>query len=149
MASVSISHVILFIAAVAVAAMVATTATGIADDVSHALRDTGSNLGDKLDANFAIISDPGSNAIYDNNNTSITLLVKNTGSSVLPTDPRSVDTLVDGKLVSETNITVVDGDYWRPGNVVRITLNVSLSKGSHRVLVRTTGRKSILVFPYR
>lgn len=149
MASVSISHVILFIAAVAVAAMVATTATGVADDVSHALRGTGSDLGDQLDANFAIISDPGSNAIYDDNTTTVTILVKNTGSSVLPTDPKLVDTLVDGELVRESNVTVVDGDYWRPGNVARITVNVSLSKGSHRVLVRTNGRESVLVFPYR
>jgi len=149
MASVSISHVILFIAAVAVAAMVATTATGVADDVSHALRDTGADAGDRLDTDFAIISDSGSDAIYDDTTTTVTLLVKNTGSSVLPTDPKLVDTLVDGKLYEESNITVVDGDYWRPGNVARITIDASLTQGPHRVLVRTNGRESVFAFPYR
>jgi len=148
MASVSASHVILFIAAVAVAAMLAGTATGVANDVSTAIRDTGEDYGETLDTDFAIISDSGSSAIYNDSNTTVTLLVKNTGANVLPTDPNRIDTLIDGKFIQETDITVLDGDYWRPGNVARITLDTTLDDGAHRVVVRTNERRSLLTFPF-
>ncbi|MGB9986636.1 hypothetical protein [Salarchaeum japonicum] len=148
MASVSASHVILFIAAVAVAAMLAGTATGVANDVSTAIRDTGEDYGETLDTDFAIISDSGSSAIYNDSNTTVTLLVKNTGANVLPTDPNRIDTLIDGEFVQETDITVLDGDYWRPGNVARITLDTTLDDGAHRVVVRANERRSLLTFPF-
>ncbi|GAA0652252.1 hypothetical protein [Salarchaeum japonicum] len=148
MASVSASHVILFIAAVAVAAMLAGTATGVANDVSTAIRDTGQDYGETLDTDFAIISDPGSSAIYNASETTVTLLVKNTGENVLSTNPDRVDTLIDGQFVQETDITVLDGDYWRPGNVARITLNTTIDEGAHRVVVRSNERRSLLTFPF-
>lgn len=148
MASVSVSHVVLFIAAVGVAAMVAGTATGVANDVSDAIRDSGASTGAELDTDLAIISDPGSDAIYNDSTGTVTLLVKNTGSRVLSTDTGAIDTLLDGRLVAEANVTVVDGEYWRPGNVVRITLDATLAEGSHRVVVRTNGQESVLTFAY-
>ncbi|MEE6211106.1 hypothetical protein U3A55_13230 [Salarchaeum sp. III] len=148
MASVSASHVILFIAAVAVAVMLAGTATGVANDVSNAIRDTGDDYAETLDTDFAIISDPGSDAIYNASDTTVTLLVKNTGANVLSTNPDRVDTLIDGEFVQETTITVLDGDYWRPGNVARITLNTTIDNGAHRVIVRSNEQRSLLTFPF-
>ncbi|GGM70433.1 archaellum component FlaG (FlaF/FlaG flagellin family) [Halarchaeum rubridurum] len=148
MAEVSITHVILFIAAISLSTIVGGTATNIAGDVGHAIEDIGSDYADQVSQSVTVISDPGA-TLYDAETNTLTLLAKNTGELRLPTDRDSLLVLVDGEPVTVTNVTVVDGSYWRPGYVARIQANTSLDGGAHRVVVTAAESRDFFSFPYR
>jgi flagellar protein FlaG len=148
MASTSVSTLIIFIAAVSIAAGVSgamvTTVGGIADS----LDDRGEDVDADIDTEIEIISDPGSDAVYDDGTDTVRVLVKNTGERTIPTADTGVELLVDGRYVprSEYTVTVVDGGRWRDGNVVRIEANESLAPGDHRVAVIVDRERETLRF---
>jgi len=148
MASTSVSTLIIFIAAVSIAAGVSgamiTTVGGIADS----LDEQGADVAADIDTEIEIISDPGSDAVYDSANGTVRVLVKNTGERTIPTEDTGVELLVDGRYVprSDYTVTVLDGDRWRDGNVVRITADESLASGDHRVTVIVDGERETLRF---
>ncbi|GAD51299.1 hypothetical protein MBEHAL_0059 [Halarchaeum acidiphilum MH1-52-1] len=148
MAEVSITHVILFIAAISLSTIVGGTATNIAGDVGHAIEHVGSDYAEQVSHSVTVISDPGA-TLYDANTDTLTLLAKNTGESRLPTDRGSLLVLVDGEPVNVTNVSVADGSYWRPGHVARIRANTSLDGGAHRVVVSVDESRDYFSFPYR
>ena len=89
MASASISELIMFIAAVTVAAGVATTLTLNVADISHSLDQQSLDFAADIDTDIVIISDAGSvDSMYDGSST-VTLLVKNTGERTLQADTSS------------------------------------------------------------
>lgn len=148
MASVSVSNLILFIAAMAIAAGVAGTMVDSVTDVSEALGAKSVDVAEDIETEVEVISDPGSGAIYDDGNTEVTILVKNTGSRTLPASTDGIELLVDGQYVSPSDVTiaVVDGGEWRPGEVVRVRIDRSLGGGEHRVLVIAGDDREVLTF---
>ncbi|MGB9965988.1 flagellar protein G [Halobacterium hubeiense] len=145
MASVSSSTLIIFIASILVAASVAGTMTNGVQRLSGALGDRSVDVSDEIRTDVEVISDPGSpSAIYDNG--TITLLVKNTGSNTLPARPGAFDVLVDGQYVVPSNVTVLDGETWQTGDVVRVTLEQELAEGDHRIAVTVNGDEELLEF---
>ena len=148
MASVSVSSLILFIAAMVLAAGVAGTMVDSVTDVSDALGTKSVDVARNIETEVNVISDPGSGAIYDDGNASLTVLVKNTGSRALPASAEELDLLVDGQYVSppDVGVTVVDGEAWRPGEVVRVTIDRSLAAGEHRVVVIVGDDREVLTF---
>lgn len=147
MASVSASHLIIFIASILVAASVAGTITSTVGQLSGAVDDLGVDASQEVRTDVEIISDSGADVYDRDGNGNITLYVKNTGSQRLPADGTGVDVIVDGAYWTDIGFTVVDGDYWRPGNVIRMEISApDLSTGDHRVQVTINGDKEVFEF---
>ena len=146
MAIVSSETLILFIATVLVAGSVAGALTGGVNQLSNALGDRSVDVSQEIRTDIDIISDSSSSAaIYDGTN--ITLLVKNTGSNTLSTDPTTLDVLVDGVYRSNVTTTLVSGDAWDPGEVMRINVtDVSLTGTDHRVVIDVHGNTEVFEF---
>ena len=130
------------------AASVAGTMTNGVQRLSSALGDRSADVSEEIRSDVEIISDPGSPAsIYDGGNTTLTLLVKNTGSQSLSADPGVIDVIVDGEYATSMSVAVVDGADWTVGNVVRVNAtSMSLSDGDHRVVVIVNGDREVLRF---
>lgn len=145
MASVSISHMILFIASMLIAASVAGVFTTSVDRLSGAIDDQGLQVSDNVRTDIEVISDNGTGAcVYDcGGSGNLTLLVKNTGTQRLAAQPDQIDVLVDGQFqpVDDKRVEVLgDTDTWDRGTVIR--LNVSepgLNSGDHRARVIVNG----------
>jgi len=148
MASSSVSSLILFIAAMLIAASVAGTMVTNVAQVSDAIDSRSVNAEQRIDTEVEVISDPGSSAVYDDGSTTVSVLVKNTGSNTLPAEPGKVDVLVDGEYVqsSSQDFTVLEGSKWRSGTVVRLEIDRSLSGGEHRVVLVVNGDREVFTF---
>jgi flagellar protein FlaG len=145
-ASVSSSHLILFIASLLIAASVAGTFTQGVQRLSSALGDRSMDVSGDVRTDVEIISDPGSGAVA--NDEEITVLVKNTGSRDLEASSDQIEVLLNGKYQTSVSVTVVDGSAWRVGNVAKITipLDQPLDSGDHRVKIIVNGDEEVLKF---
>ncbi|WP_253738807.1 flagellar protein G [Halohasta salina] len=125
MASVSASHLIIFIASLVIAAGVVGTLTTGVDRVSSAIDDRSLDVTQQVRMDMAIISDP-SDTPYDTGTNNLTIHVRNTGSQGVPIEASAFDVVLNGQFVGNDNIAVDDanGDsnVWRPGDVVAITI---------------------------
>lgn len=148
MASSSVSTLILFIAAMLIAASVAGTMVTNVAQVSNAIDTRSVDAEKRIDTEIEIISDPGSTAVYDDSTTTVSVLVKNTGETSLPAEPGKVDVLVDGQYVqaSSQTFSVLDGTDWRSGSVVRLEIDRSLNAGEHRVVLVINGDREVFTF---
>ena len=139
MASVSVSHMILFIASILVAASVAGVFTNSISQVSEAVDQRGVSLSKDVRTDIEIISDSGSSNVYYGTDT-ITIHVKNTGSETLTAEPEQRGGFVNGKYQTTGNmkVTLLNGaSTWGPGDVAKVEISNqgdSLS-GDHRVKV--------------
>lgn len=147
MASVSASHLIIFIASILVAASVAGTITSTVGQLGEAVDDLGVDASQEVRTDIEIISDSGA-AVYDTDgNENITLYVKNTGSQRLPADGSGLDVLLDGVYWSDVSMSVVEGDSWQPGAVVRLEISApDLDSGDHRVQLTINGDREVFEF---
>lgn len=150
MASVSSSHLILFIASLLIAASVAGTFTQGVQRLSSALGDRSVDVSSEVRTDVEIISDPASGAVYDEfgSGATVTLLVKNTGARDLDKSPDRIDVLVNGRYQTNVSTAVVDGSSWREGNVARVEVGLSspLADGDHRATVIVDGDEEVLRF---
>lgn len=149
MAIVSSETLILFIATVLVAGSVAGALTGGVNQLSSALGDRSVDVSQEIRTDVEIISDPSSDAVYDsNNNNNVTLLLKNTGSNTLSTDPASIDVLIDGVYRSSVTTELLGATEWESGTVVRLNVtNVNLGIDTdHRVVVDVNGNSEVFQF---
>ncbi|MFU1779776.1 CARDB domain-containing protein [Haloarcula japonica] len=148
MASVSVSHLILFIASMAIAASVAGVFTSSIGELSNAVSEQGLDVSSDVRTDVEIISDSGSNTIYDGDANTITIHVKNTGSETLAPVPGQVDVFVDGTFTSDYTVTLEPdgGNSWRPGEVVRIDINDNLNSGDHRLKLIVNGDEEVFEF---
>lgn len=148
MASVSVSNLILFIAAVTVAVGVSGTLVTNVSGIAESIDAHGANVADQIDTEVDIISDPGSDAIYDSGTDTVSVLVKNTGERSLSAAPKDIDVLLDGQYVSNADLTltVLDGTEWRRGMVVELEIDRTLGTGEHRVVVIVDGDRETMEF---
>jgi len=149
MASVSVSHLILFIASMAIAASVAGVFTSSIGELSNAVSEQGLDVSSDVRSDVEIISDSGSDNIYDDSSDTITIHVKNTGSETLSPVPGQIDVFVDGTFVSDYTVTLEPdgGNSWRPGGVVRIDINRNLNLDSdHRLKLIVNGDEEVFEF---
>jgi flagellar protein FlaG len=149
-ASVSVSELILFIAALTVALGVATTLTTNVADISNSIGEQGGSVSDDIKTDVEIISDSGTpGSIYNDTEGNVTILVKNTGQKTLPADGSQLDVLIDGEYAQVENASVVgrpNASGWGPGEVLTVTFSRTLSTGDHRVKVVANGDSSTLRF---
>jgi len=147
MASVSVSHMIIFIASLLVAASVAGTLTTGVDRLAGAVDEESLRMSQQVRTDLAVISDPEAGVYNTSGESNVTLLVKNVGSRDLPADGTDLDVLIDGRYQTNVTITVVDGEFWDPGNVARVEIDPgSLAAGDHRVRIVATGDEEVFEF---
>ena len=152
MASVSVSHMILFIASMLVAASVAGVFTSSVERLSGAIDDQGLQVSDSVRTDIEVISDAGDGACVYNcsSNENLTLLVKNTGSTTLPAEGDQLDVIVNGEFQPSSTlpVEVLDGaDRWRSSDVVRLTVSdLNLTSGDHRAKVILNGDEEVFEF---
>jgi flagellar protein FlaG len=151
MASVSVSHLILFIASMLIAASVAGVFTTSVDQLSNAIDDQGIQVSDDVRSDVEIISDNGTGACVYNcsGDGRLRLLVKNTGTRELATEPGAIDVLIDNRYqpAGDLNATVLGGGGWDPSAVVRLNATEpGLGSGDHRAKVIVGGDEEVFNF---
>jgi flagellar protein FlaG len=136
-ASTSVSTLVIFIAAVSIAAAVSGVMVTTVGDIANSVDERGGDVAADLDTDIEIISDSSSDAVYDDTRDEVTVLVKNTGRRTLAAQSSVLEVLVDGRYVSPSsyNASVLGGDTWRTGDVARVVVNESLAADDHRVTV--------------
>ena len=144
MASVSTSHLILFIASMIVAASVSGVLIDGVQRLSMAVDDQSVDVSRNIRTDVEVISDPAAGNVYAENST--TLLVKNTGSRRLAATPGQLDVLVDGEYRTNVTVDVVDGETWDVGNVAKVVIDGPLDSGDHRVLLVVEGDREVFSF---
>jgi flagellar protein FlaG len=147
-ASVSASHLILFIASMLVAASVAGVFTDTVGRLSQAITDQGLDVSQDVRTDVEIISDSGSDAVHNSSgNDNITLHVKNTGSEILPAESRTIDVFVDGRYEVDVTLTLLsDNARWVPGDVVELQIHEELPDGDHRVKLIVNADEEVFEF---
>lgn len=148
MASVSTSHLILFIASMLVAASVSGVFINGIERLSGAVGDQSIDVSSDIRTDVEIISDQTAGNIYNEEQEQITVYIKNTGTRRLPPSADAMDVLVDGTYQTDVSVTVLDGSDWDVGNVVEARINTTLSTGDHRVLVIVNGDRETLEFKH-
>ncbi len=146
MSSESVSTLVLFIAAMLVAAGVAGTLVTNVNDISGSIETQSGDVREKIDTDIEIISDPGSDAVYDGEG-NVSILVKNTGDRTLSGDGSDLDVLINGEYRTNGEFSTelhggdADSSAWRSGEVLEIRLDgADLDSGTeHRIAVLTNG----------
>jgi len=148
MASVSVSHLIIFIASMMIAASVAGVFTNSVGQLSNAVAEQGLDVSSDVRTDIEVISDAGSDAVYDGTNGVVSLHVKNTGSERLSPQPGELDVFLNGSYVTDFSVTLLaDGNSWRPGTVVRLDIPGSLGPNQdHRVKIIVNGDEEVFTF---
>jgi len=150
MSGVSASHLVIFIASIVVAAGVAGTLVTQVDRVSTSIVNQNEDVEERIDTDIRIISDTGSDAIYDNNdNDDLILYVKNTGGTELNIAEDDIDVLIEGSFNSPDTVERVDDDTvdrWPPGTVIEVTVNDVTISGDTRVTVSVRENEDTIKF---
>lgn len=148
MAGGSAAELILFIAAIVVAASVAGTLTSEVDRVSDAISAKSLDVAGEIRADAEIVSDAGAQVYNRSGNENVTVHVRNTGASDLPAEPGTVDVLLDGEYQTGVNVSVVGGgDTWHRGDVVRVEFSSpDLPAGDHRLKLVVSGDEEVFRF---
>ena len=149
MASVSASHLIIFVASLVIAAGVVGTLTTGVERVSSSIDDGSLDVSQQIRMDMSVVSDSGH--LYDSS-TNITIHVRNTGSQQVPIERSSVDLVLNGQFLTEDEYTVSDanGDenIWRPGSVIAIDIDQGKfeSGTDHRLFLTVNGDEELFEF---
>ena len=128
------STLILFIAAMGVAATVTVTLVGSVGDIGEAIDQRSVDVAGDINTEVSIISDTGSDPVEGSQ---FVLYVKNTGSENLVARADTIDVFANGQFVVEDKIdvTVLSGgvDDWRSGDVVEMRIGWDTGTDSYAV----------------
>ena len=148
MASVSASHLIIFVASLVIAAGVVGTLTTGVERVSSSIDDGSLDVSQQISMDMAIISDPSEP--QTNGDNELTINVRNTGSQPVAIDDNSqVDIVLNGQFISDFDIENLNGDdgIWRPGEVIEIEMeDLDNLEGDNRLLLTVYGDEELFEF---
>lgn len=148
MVSVPSTHLVIFIASIAVAAGVAGAFTTEASRLSGTLDEVGIDVSDEVDTDIEIVTDAGA-TVYDPVSDNVSIHVQNLGETTLPHDAEQVDVFLDGEYQPAANLTIVveGASSWAPDVAVRIDIaDADLADGDHRVKVAVDGDEDVIEF---
>ncbi len=142
------SLLVLFIAGIVVTVAVGGAIADQALRLDQGIRGAATDDADELRTDIEILNDPGdASGEYNATDDTLTLYVKNVGKRTIPHGEESVDVLVDGRYVTETNVTLLDGDSWSRGVVARVEATVNLTQlTAHRAKVVVDGAQATYEF---
>ncbi|WP_297417259.1 flagellar protein G [Thermococcus sp.] len=152
------SELIMFIVAVIVAGSVAGALAYVTTDIAHGMNYRGTLLADQLRTDFAIINDPN-NIPHSNLSAqpvNYTFYIKNIGKIAFPFSQDSVQVLLNGIMISPSNLTFLDPQTGAEINTlqpyevgaVNVTLGNALTSGDDYTLtvVLSNGERRSFVF---
>jgi len=150
MASVSVSHLIIFIASLVVAAGVAGTLTTGVERVSNAVEDGSLDVSQQVRTDIDIVSDPSSPSI-NTTTENLTVHVRNTGSQGIFIQPDSIDMVLNGEFVPNSGFTVTDANgaqtTARTGDVMAIEIDSEyVSSGDNRLYITINSDEEVYEF---
>ncbi|WP_411963133.1 CARDB domain-containing protein [Haloferax sp. YSMS24] len=147
MADISVPSLILFIASIVVAAGVSGVLIDTVTGISSSLDEQGGDVSSEIRTDIEVISEPDA-SVYNETSGTLTVYVKNTGLRTLPATSSGFDIIVDAQYQSDVNTSVVDGNEWRPSNVVELEVNnLTLSSpDDHRLKVIVDGDEEVFEF---
>jgi len=151
MASVSASHLIIFVASLVIAAGVVGTLTTGVERVSSSIDDGSLDVSQQIRMDMSVISDSG--ATY-NTDDSLVVHVRNTGSQSVPIEESAVDIVFNGQFLGEGDFTIEDANddeneetVWRPGEVVEIEVTgADIEEGDNRFFITVNGDEELFEF---
>ena len=155
MASVSASHLIIFVASLVIAAGVVGTLTTGVERVSSSIDDGSLDVSQQIRMDMSVISDPG--VTYDSDS-DIEIYVRNTGSQSVPIEESEFDLVLNGQFLvggEDNDFTVDDANgeetVWRPGSVVEITITNTdhvndNNNGDNRLFLTVNGDEELFEF---
>jgi len=153
MASVSASHLIIFVASLVIAAGVVGTLTTGVERVSSSIDDGSLDVSQQIRMDMSVISDSG--ADYPNSNGNVVIHVRNTGSQSVPIDESEFDLVLNGQFLvggEDNDFTVNDPTdpeeetVWRPGGVVEITIDPPELDTDNRLFLTVNGDEELFEF---
>lgn len=124
------SSLVMFIAAIALAGVVAAGLSQTVGSMALEVDDRGQAMADAISTDLAIVNDP-ENVPYDSGTNTLTIYVKNTGSRKLVEEELTL--LVDGQHETFDARNLDGKDAWPEGTVLEANVTVDLSNGDHRV----------------
>ena len=139
--SASSTQLIFFIGSVLIATMLVGVFFSSIYSISDSIRDKENELSSQLTTDVEIINDP------DNiPNDPLIIYVKNTGSRTL--DQNRTTVIINGTVQTTATITTIGSEeYWKPGEVIAIEMDMILDTGDHRVkVVMDNGVDDVLSF---
>jgi len=141
------SLIVLFIGGLVVTVAVGGAIADEAIGIQSAFHGSTSESADDVRTDVRILNDPGgAGGGYDDANGTLSLYVENVGARTVPDDAANVDLLVDGRYVTNTSLSLLDGDGWTTGVVAELEANVSLASGTHRAVVVVDGDRETYTF---
>jgi len=147
MASVSASHLIIFVASLVIAAGVVGTLTTGVERVSSSIDDGSLDVSQQISMDMAIISDPGEPNF--NGEDELTINVRNTGSQPVPIDESAVDIVFNGRFIAEFEINDANDNgnaLWRPGDVIEIKISGISFQEDNRLFLTVNGDEELFEF---
>lgn len=143
-----VPRIVLTVAAIALAASLSLVIALQVAEIDQAWSASASESGEDLRTDVAILNDRGAaNGTYNDTAGTVTLYVRNTGTRTLGANASVVDVLVDGRYQAAPEVTVLSGEDWEPGGVVRIRVSIDLETGrSHRAVVIVDGARDEIEF---
>jgi len=145
MASVSASHLIIFVASLVIAAGVVGTLTTGVERVSSSIDDGSLDVSQQIRMDMTIVNDPGVEVDSDG---PLEIYVRNTGSQPVPIDESQYDIVLNGEFRSDIEVDSVNGgdDIWRPGDVIEITIEEDSLQRDNRLFLTVNGDEELFEF---
>jgi len=149
MASVSASHLIIFVASLVIAAGVVGTLTTGVERVSSSIDDGSLDVSQQIRMDMSVISDSGD---HSTNNGNLVVHIRNTGSQSVPIDQSAVDVVFNGEFLASDDFTIDDANdpdetVWRPGEVVEIEVTgPDIEDGDNRFFITVNGDEETFEF---
>lgn len=137
--SLSTESVVLLITTVAIAGIAVGVITGVSGQLAERVGFISEERAEVIESDMTVISDLGSDQVYDQSENELTLLVRNTGERRLETS--RVNLFVDDQVrpIDEIEVISSQSDIWRPEDVVRIEATVDLDPGTRSIFIEKFG----------
>jgi len=131
---------IFFIAALVVSMAIAGTLISTTQKFSGDIQKKGGSMGDTLLTDIKVINDPVAMP-YNSSNKTLTLYIKNTGSTTLPFSNATVLVMINGTYYSNMTFVMPSGvKTWGPQVVLTVVVHeVTLPKNDYRLKVVVHG----------
>jgi len=140
MAATAASQIIFFIAAIVVSVAVVGTLISTTHNFSNDIKRRGSDMGNTIQTDIAIINDPVAMP-YNATNKTIAIYIMNTGSTILPYSNSSVTVMINGTSFTNLSFVLPSGvKTWGPDVTLTVYVHeVVLPKQDYRLWIAVHG----------
>lgn len=143
--SLSTESILILITTVAVAAIAVGIITGISDDLSERVEFINEEKSEIARSDMTIVSDLGSDNVYNETTNELVLLIRNTGERRLELSRVNLFVEDDVKPIDSVEVIQDSSDVWSPEDVIRLNATINLDSGRNNILVEKFGAEDDIV----